>query len=421
MPLFALVDGNSFYASCERAFRPDLIGRPIVVLSNNDGCVVARSAEAKALGIRGFVPYFEIREVCERHGVAVFSSNYALYGDMSRRMMQVIGGWGIEQEVYSVDESFITLDGIPNLKDYATRIRADVLQRVGIPTCVGIGSTKTLAKLANHVGKKFPKAEGVFSWDWLTPEWQDKLMARIEVGDVWGIGRRIAEKLGIMGIHTALDLQRTDPREIKRRFNVVVERTVAELNGISCLALEDVAPNKQQIIASRSFAELVGDVDTLASAISHHACRAAEKLRQQHSEARMVGVSIRTNPFRERDTQYTGWVVVPLIHPSADSAVIARAALAGLRAIYREGYGYKKAGVILTEIGPQGLEQRDLFAPLPDPRRAKVMAVMDRVNAEYGRGALRLASEGLQRGWAMRQEQRSPRWTTHWDEIPLIR
>lgn len=417
MPLFALVDGNSFYASCERAFRPDLIGRPIVVLSNNDGCVVARSAEAKALGIKGFVPFFEIREMCERHAVAVFSSNYALYGDMSRRMMQVIGEWGIEQEVYSVDECFITLDGIPNLKDHATRLRADVLQRVGIPTCVGIGSTKTLAKLANHVGKKFPKAEGVFSWDWLTPEWQDKLMARIEVGDVWGIGRRIAEKLAAMGIHTALDLQRADPRDINRRFNVVVERTVAELNGISCLALEDVAPNKQQIIASRSFAELVGDVDTLASAISHHACRAAEKLRQQRSEARMVGVSIRTNPFRERDTQYTGWVVVPLIHPSADSTVIARAALAGLRVIYREGFSYKKAGVILTEIGPQGLEQRDLFAPLPDPRRAKVMAVIDRVNAEYGRGTLRLASEGLQRGWAMRQEQRSSRWTTHWDEL----
>ncbi|GHD81825.1 Y-family DNA polymerase [Vogesella fluminis] len=421
MPLFALVDGNSFYASCERAFRPDLIGRPIVVLSNNDGCVVARSAEAKALGIKGFVPFFEIRDMCERHGVAVFSSNYALYGDMSKRMMVVIGGWGIEQEVYSVDESFITLDGIPNLKDYATRLRADVLQRVGIPTCVGIGTTKTLAKLANHVGKKFPKAEGVFSWDWLTADWQDKLMARIEVGDVWGIGRRISEKLGTMGIHTALDLQRSDPREIKRSFNVVVERTVAELNGVNCLALEDVSPDKQQIIASRSFAELVGDFDTLASAISHHACRAAEKLRQQNSAARMVGVSICTNPFRERDSQYTGWIVIPLVHPSADSAVITHAALAGLRAIYRKGYRYKKAGVILTEIGPQGLEQRDLFVPLPDPRRAKVMAVMDRVNAEFGRGTLRLASEQLQRGWAMRQEQRSPRWTTHWEEIITVR
>ncbi len=420
MPLIALVDGNSFYASCERAFRPDLIGRPIVVLSNNDGCVVARSAEAKALGIKGFVPFFEIRDICERHGVAVFSSNYALYGDMSRRMMEVIGRWGIEQEVYSVDESFITLDGIPHLRDHATRLRADVLQRVGIPTCVGIGTTKTLAKLANHVGKKFPKAQGVFSWDWLSVDWQDRLMARIDVGDVWGIGRRISERLQTMGIHTALDLRQSDPREIKRRFNVVVERTVAELNGISCLALEDVSPDKQQIIASRSFAELVSDFDTLASSISHHACRAAEKLRRQHSVARMVGVSIRTNPFRERDSQYTGWIVVPLIHPSADTAVITRAALAGLRAIYRKGYSYKKAGVILTEVGPQGREQRDLFAPLPDPKRARVMAVMDRVNAEFGRGTLRLASEGLRRGWAMRQEQRSPRWTTHWDEIITV-
>jgi len=417
MPLFALVDGNSFYASCERVFRPDLEGKPIVVLSNNDGCVVARSAEAKMLGIKGFLPYFQIADLCRQHGVAVFSSNYALYGDMSARMMQVIGRWGIEQEVYSIDESFITLDGIPALRDYATRLRADVLQRVGIPTCVGIGPSKTLAKLANHVGKVFPKAQGVFAWDWLTPEWQDKLMARIAVSEVWGIGRRLTEQFAKMGIHTALDLKHADPKMIRRQFNVVVERTVAELNGISCLSLEDVSPAKQQIIASRSFGQLVTDFDTLASSLTHHACRAAEKLRRQHSEARLVGINIHTNRFRAQDPQYNGWLVVPLVHPSSDSVVITSAAMAGLQQVYRNGYHYKKAGIVLMEISEAGREQRDLFTPLPDPRRAALMSTMDRINREYGRGTLRLGSEGTRKDWAMRQEKRSPCWTTRWDEL----
>ncbi|BAK76484.1 DNA-directed DNA polymerase [Pseudogulbenkiania sp. NH8B] len=417
MTTFALVDGNSFYCSCERVFRPDLDGKPIVVLSNNDGCVVARSAEAKQLGIKGFVPYFEIAALCRRHEVAVFSSNYVLYGDMSRRMMTVLARWGIEQEVYSIDESFITLDGIPDLRDYTARIRADVLQRVGIPTCVGVGSTKTLAKLANHVAKVHPQCKGVFAWDWLSQHYQDQLMSRMSVGEVWGIGCRIAEKLSHMGITTVLQLMRADPRAIQRQFSVVVERTIAELNGVSCLTLEDVAPDKQQIISSRSFAELVTDFDTLASSISHHASRASEKLRLQHSAARLVGVSIRTNPFREQDLQYHGWTVVPLVHPSADTIEITRAAMAGLRAIYREGFSYKKAGAVLMEIGPAGIDQQDLFAPLPDPRRTALMATMDRVNRDFGHGTLRLASEGLTRDWAMRQEKRSPRWTTCWDEL----
>lgn len=421
MPLFALVDGNSFYASCERVFRPDLEGKPIVVLSNNDGCVVARSAEAKMLGIKGFLPYFQIADLCRRHGVAVFSSNYALYGDMSARMMQVIGRWGLEQEVYSIDESFITLDGIPALRDYATRLRADVLQRVGIPTCVGIGSSKTLAKLANHVGKVFPKAQGVFAWDWLAPEWQDKLMARIAVGEVWGIGRRLAEQFANMGIHTALDLKQADPKMIRRQFTVVVERTVAELNGVSCLSLEDVSPAKQQIIASRSFGQLVTDFDTLASSLTHHACRAAEKLRQQHSEARLVAINIHTNRFRAQDPQYNGWLVVPLVHPSSDSVVITSAAMAGLQQVYRDGYHYKKAGIVLMEISEAGREQRDLFTPLSDPRRAALMSTMDRINRDYGRGTLRLGSEGIRKDWAMRQEKRSPCWTTRWDELIRVR
>nr|WP_294865300.1 Y-family DNA polymerase [uncultured Pseudogulbenkiania sp.] len=421
MTTFALVDGNSFYCSCERVFRPDLEGRPIVVLSNNDGCVVARSAEAKRLGIKGFVPYFEIASLCRRHDVAVFSSNYALYGDMSQRMMSVLSRWGVEQEVYSIDESFITLDGIPDLRDYAARIRADVLLRVGIPTCVGIGPTKTLAKLANHVAKTRRQCQGVFAWDWLAPHYQDTLMSRLPVGEVWGIGHRLAEKLALQGITTALELKRADPRQIKRQFNVVVERTVAELNGVSCLALDDVVPDKQQLIASRSFAELVTDHDTLVSSISHHASRAAEKLRRQRSVAKLVGVSIRTNPFREQDPQYQGWIVVPLVHPSADSLVITRAALLGLRAIYHAGFAYKKAGVMLMDLRPVGADQHDLFAPLPNPRRQALMATLDRVNREFGRGTLRLASEALQPGWAMRQEKRSPRWTTCWEELPTAR
>lgn len=420
MPRFALVDGNSFYASCERVFRPDLAGRPIIVLSNNDGCVVARSAEAKALGIRGFVPYFQIRALCRQHDVAVFSSNYALYGDMSARMMAVIGRWGDAQEAYSIDESFIELSGIADLRSYAAQLRADVLQRVGIPTCVGIGHSKTLAKLANHVAKTRPQTAGVFCWDWLDEHYRDMLMSRLPVSSVWGVGARLAARLAALGIGTVLDLKRAPTGLVRQHCGVVVERIVAELNGHSCLSLEEVVPARQQIIASRSFAHRVDDFDVLAGAVTHHACRAAEKLRRQRGVARMVAVSIQTDRFHTEETQYRGWMVVPHDCPTSDSAAITRAALAGLRRIFRPGLFYKKAAVMLFELSPLALGQTDLFIPPPDPRRAAVMSVMDQVNRTFGQGTLRLASEQRVDEWAMRQALRSPRWTTRWDELPQV-
>ncbi|RKQ61961.1 DNA polymerase V [Vogesella indigofera] len=420
MSTFALVDGNSFYTSCERVFRPDLAGKPIIVLSNNDGCVVARSAEAKALGIDAFVPYYQIAAQCRRHGVAVFSSNYALYGDMSQRMMQVVARWGMAQEIYSIDESFITLDGIPELRDHAARLRADVLQRVGIPTCVGIGSSKTLAKLANSVAKTHPRCNGVFAWDWLARDWQEKLLARLAANRVWGVGRRSADKLARLGIHSALDLRRAAPPLIQRHFGVVLERTVAELNGVSCLELDDIAAPRQQLISSRSFARMVSDKCTLAAAITHHATRVGEKLRQQHSVAQLVGVSIRGNPFGDATAQ-RGWTVVPLPGPTADTLALVKAALVGLEAIYQPGYGYKKAGVVLLEIGAAQARQPDLFAVSTDPRRAALLQTLDQVNRHYGSGTLKLASEAVSADWRMRQEQRSPRWTTCWDELPVVR
>ena len=338
MPAFALVDGNSFYASCERVFRPDLAGRPIVVLSNNDGCVVARSAEAKALGISGCVPYFRIAGLCRRHGVAVFSSNYALYGDMSRRMMTVLAGHAPAQEVYSIDECLLDLTGVPERSTVARQMREAVLRRVGIPTCVGIGSSKTLAKLANYVAKSRPEWRGVFDWEAVSDRQQEQLLGEIEVSEVWGIGRRLTEQLKRMQILTALDLKRADPGRIRRQFNVVIERTVAELNGMACLSLEDIAPVRQQIISSRSFGELVEDFTTLHASVTHHVARAAEKLRQQHSVAEAIGVTIRTNPHREQDGQHHGWQVVPLVYPGSDTLTLTAAAMQALCQIWRDGY-----------------------------------------------------------------------------------
>ncbi|KMN49749.1 DNA polymerase [Chromobacterium violaceum] len=414
--MFALVDGNTFYASCERVFRPDLAGRPIVVLSNNDGCVVAASAEAKALGLKMFGPFFEIAGLCRRHKVEVFSSNYALYGDMSNRMMRVLSEFAAGQEVYSIDECFLSMDGMSDLDSHGHRIRQAVLQRVGIPTCVGFGTSKTLAKLANRVAKKRPEWGGVFAWDWLSEAEADTLMGQMPVGDIWGIGGRLTEKLGAMGITTALDLKRADPRRIKRQFSVVVERTVQELNGVSCLVLEDVAPTKQQIIASRSFSEKVTDLATLAASVAHHAARGAEKLRQQRSVAKLVAVQIMTSPFADTP-QYRPYIVVPLVQPSNDTLLITRAALAGLRHVYRPGFRYHKAGIMLMEIGDERVQQSDLFAAPPDPRRERLMATMDKINRDWGRGTLRTAAEQLTADWHMRQDLRSPCYSTRIDQL----
>ncbi|POZ61807.1 translesion error-prone DNA polymerase V subunit UmuC [Chromobacterium alticapitis] len=419
--VYALVDGNNFYASCERVFRPDLAGKPIVVLSNNDGCVVAASAEAKALaGLKMFGPFFEIAEACRLHGVEVFSSNYTLYGDMSRRMMAILAEHAPGQEVYSIDECFLDLSGVVQIESLARKMREDVRRRIGIPVSVGIGASKTLAKLANHVAKRVPGwDDGVFDWSWLPPARQDELMDSLPVGKVWGVGRKLAAALEEIRIDTALKLKQTDPRRLKRQFSVMLERTVSELNGVSCLELDEAEPERQQIIASRSFGEKPRDFNVLAAAISHHISTAAEKLRGQRGAARLVGVSIRASPFGADG--YHGYTVVPLGQPSDDTLELARAALAGLRAIYRRGHRYQKAGVILMDISPRDVRQSDLFAAPPDPRRQRLMQTMDAINRGFGKGRIKLASQALTDNWEMRQDRRSPCYTTRLSDLPSVR
>ncbi|UTH73277.1 Y-family DNA polymerase [Chromobacterium sp. IIBBL 290-4] len=420
MSAFALVDGNSFYASCERVFRPDLIGKPIVVLSNNDGCVVAASAEAKALGLKMFGPYFEIADQCREYGVTVFSSNYALYGDMSRRMMAILADFAPRQEIYSIDECFLQLDGLEDKQERARAMRENIWRRIGIPACVGIGPSKTLAKLANHLAKKHAEHGGVFSWEGRPEPEIDALLAAIPVGKVWGVGPRLAPRLAEeLEITSALELKRADPRLIQRSFGVTLERTARELAGVSCLALADIAPPRQQIISSRSFGEKAARLETLASAVSFHVAHAAEKLRAQQSVASLIAISIRTSPHQE--DPYRGYTVIPLSPATDDTLALTRAALNGLRQIFRPGRRYLKAGIVLLELAPRALRQTDLFSEPVDPRRAQLMKTLDAINQAHGRGKIKLASEALTADWEMRKDQRSPCYTTDIRQLLEVR
>jgi DNA polymerase V len=419
---FALVDGNNFYVSCERVFNPRLEGVPVVVLSNNDGCVVARSGEVKALGVKMGVPWFQLKDLAIRHGILALSSNYSLYADMSNRMMGVISRFSPDQEIYSIDECFLGLGGFPadGLADMGQRIRQQVRQWVGIPVCVGIAPTKTLAKLANHCAKKnLAGADSVCDFGRLAADDLTALFDRIAVGEVWGVGRRLSEQLNAMGIATVRALRDADTALIRREFSVVLERTVHELRGVSCLALEEVAPNKQQIMASRSFGEYVYALTDLEEAVSTYIARAAEKLRRQRSLANAVQVYIRTNPFSERQPQYQRGITVPLTQATSDTMRLTRAVLWGLKRIYRPGFAYQKAGVMLMDLHGEDQAQGVLFA-VSAPARPLLMDVIDRANARWGRGTLKLAAEGVRKPWQMKRERVSPSYTTRWDELPRV-
>ena len=419
---FALVDGNNFYVSCERVFNPKLEGRPMVVLSNNDGCVVARSAEVKALGVKMGVPWFQLKELAARHGILALSSNYTLYADMSNRMMGVLARYSPEQEIYSIDECFLGLGGFPpsDLAAMGQRMRRQVRQWVGIPVCVGIAPTKTLTKLANHCAKKnLAGTDGVCDFGQLSADELTALFDRIEVNEVWGVGRRLTERLAGMGITTVRALRDADPTQIRREVSVVLERTVRELRGVSCLALEDVAPKKQQIMSSRSFGEYVYELTDLEQAMSTYIARAAEKLRRQRSLANAVQVYIRTNPFSERQPQYQRGMTVPLTQATSDTIRLTRAALWGLKRIYRPGFAYQKAGVMLMDLHSEDRVQGVLFETTA-PARPALMDVIDRANARWGGGTLKLASEGVKKPWQMKRERMTPAYTTRWDELPRV-
>ncbi|MDE9613203.1 Y-family DNA polymerase [Citrobacter portucalensis] len=421
--MFALVDVNSFYASCETAFRPDLKGRPVVVLSNNDGCIIARNAEAKRAGVKMGDPYFKQKDLFRRYGVVCFSSNYELYADMSSRVMSTLEAMSPRCEIYSIDEAFCDLTGVRNcrvLQEFGQELKDAVYQNTGLAVGVGIAQTKTLAKLANHAAKKWQRQTGGVV-DLSNLGRQRKLMAALPVDEVWGVGRRISKKLEAMGIKTVLDLADTDIRFIRKHFNVVLERTVRELRGEPCLELEEFAPVKQEIVCSRSFGERITDYDAMRQAICSYASRAAEKLRGEHQYCRFISTFVKTSPFALNEPYYGNSASVKLLTPTQDSRDIIEAATRSLDAIWKEGHRYQKAGVMLGDFFSQGIAQLNLFDDNA-PRRGseKLMEVLDHLNAKEGKGALYFAGQGIQQQWAMKRDMLSPRYTTRFSDLLIV-
>ena len=421
--MFALCDVNSFYASCETVFRPDLKGRPVVVLSNNDGCVIARSPEAKPFVKMG-EPYFKQKDMFRRHGIIAFSSNYELYADMSNRVMTTLEELSPRCEIYSIDEAFCDLTGVRNcrdLTDFGREIRETVLRRTHLTVGVGIAQTKTLAKLANHAAKQWQRQTGGVV-DLSNLERQRKLMALLPVDEVWGVGRRISKKLEAMGIKTVLQLADTDIRFIRKHFNVVLERTVRELRGEPCLGLEEFAPVKQEIVCSRSFGGRITEYHEMRQAICSYASRAAEKLRGEHQYCRFISAFVKTSPFALNEPYYGNSASVKLLTPTQDSRDIITAATKCLDAIWRDGHRYQKAGVMLGDFYSQGVAQLNLFDDnAPRKNSEKLMEVLDHLNAKDGRGTLYFAGQGIQTAWQMKREMLSPRYTTRYSDLLKVR
>lgn len=417
--MFALIDCNNFYASCERLFRPDLHHKPIVVLSNNDGCVIARSNEAKALGIKMGEPFFRIKALCQQHHVHAFSSNYTLYGDLSRRVMVTIEEQWPHFEVYSIDEAFLDLSSMaPALREpFCYELQKKILKNTGIPTSIGIGQTKTLAKMANHVARKIVKSPVVdISCS------RDYWSQQVDVGDVWGVGRQWVHKLNKLRIQTAYDLAMTNHHLLKKQFNVVLMRTAMELTGISCGGLEDAEP-KQSILSSKSFGQMQTDFTSLAQSLSSHCARAVEKLRRQKLVTQRLWVFVHTNRFRTDLVQHFPSMELKLISSTDDLRIITRSAKRCLHRIFKSGYYYKKIGVCLEDLTPKNPRQLDMFTQLSGEQLKNteiLMTVIDNINNKYGRSTIRLAAEGYSKPWAMRGELKSPAYTTQWSDVPRV-
>lgn len=432
MPVFALADCNNFYASCERVFDPALKDRPIAVLSNNDGCVIARSNEAKALGVQMGEPFFKREAWFREQGVRVFSSNYALYGDMSQRVMRTLARFTPDLEIYSIDEAFLNLDGFGqrDLTDYGREIRATVKQWTGIPLSIGLAPTKTLAKLANRLAKKRIECGGVFEISQpvagtvrapVIPG-LDELLDRIDAADVWGVGRRYAAMLARHGIATARQLKDADQEWIRKKMTVQGLQTVLELRGIPCFDLEQAPPPRKSVLVSRSFGQPVDSLKDMREAVAAYASRCAEKLRGARLRASQLTVFLMTNPHKA-GPQYTNLAAASLPTPSSHTPELIRVGLACLERIYKDGYVYKKAGVQLNGLEPEDARQLLLFEPEPaqSERGQALMRALDGVNAKWGRNTLHYAAAGLGRPWRMRQERKSGRYTTSWQELPLAR
>ena len=420
--MFALVDVNSFYASCERVFRPDLEGKPIVVVSNNDGCIISLSREAKQFGIKMGEPYFKFKEKRYPSRVYVFSSNYALYADLSSRVMQTLTDLAPAIEIYSIDEAFVNVSGVSHclsLETFGHQMRTQVFKNTGLIVGVGIAPTKTLAKLANYAAKRWASTGGVV--DLSGRERQRKLLEKVPVEEVWGVGRRITKKLNAMGITTALELAEASSWVIRKHFNVVMERTARELRGEPCLDLEEFTPTKQQIICSRSFGHRITQYEEMHQAICAYAERAAEKLRGEHQYCRFISVFVRTSPHADNEIYYGNQASVTLMTPTNDSRDIIRAATEALGRIWLDGYRYMKAGVMLADFFSSGVAQLNLF----DDNRlransAALMAMIDSVN-HSGKGKIWFAGQGIEKSWAMKREMLSPAYTTRYADLPVAK
>lgn len=419
--MFALVDCNAFYVSCERLFQPHLEGRPVIVLSSNDGCAIARSQEAKALGIRMGDPFFKIQELVKKHKVAVFSANFALYGDISSRVMDSLKAHSPSLEIYSIDEAFLDLCSVPDqeLFSYGIHIKSIIKQWIGIPVSIGIGPTKTLAKVANHLAKGHPT--GCFM---LSRENTEEVLKTLPVHKVWGIGSRWAKKLSSFHLKTAFDLAHADISWLRKSFNVTLARTALELKGIPCLDLEEMTPLKKSMISSRSFGVPVTSFENLREAICFHASSLAEKLRQQKSKTSLISVTIKTSPFDKRRKFYSNTHLISLPAPSQDPSILLKAAVSALAHIYRPHLSYKKAGVRVLNLSPENQTAFSLFEPIEEEESAKRKALLrtiDQLNQYYGRGTLILASEGLHKSWQSKSSWVSPAFTSNWNQLMRVK
>ena len=415
----ALIDCNSFYASCERIFNPKLLGKPIVVLSNNDGCIITRSAEAKALGIKMGEPYFKAKKIIEKNNVKVFSSNYSLYGDISQRVMEILLGFSPEVEIYSIDEAFLSFKGFKNheLLTYCKHIRQTIKKWVGIPVSIGVGSTKTLSKIANHLAKKEADYEGICILK--GDEKTEEALNRIEIGDVWGIGRRLSKFLRNYEVRTAKQFAFLDRRWIRKNMGVVGEKIQLELRGVSCLDLELLPSSKKSCCVSRSFSRPIEKIEELQESIANYGSRVAEKIREEGLIAQSMSIFVLTNHFNKKEKQYSSSIKLQLDYPTSDSKLIVKRAVEGIKRIYKMGYRYKKAGIILYELhsssSVRGLLDYD------KPRTDSLMRSLDEINYRYGSSTLRLAAEGIRRSWHMRREKVSPCYTTSFDQLMIVK
>ena len=411
----ALIDCNNFYASCERIFNPRLIGKPIVVLSNNDGCIITRSAEAKELGIKMGEPYFKAKKIIDKNNVRVFSSNYSLYGDISQRVMETLARFASDVEIYSIDEAFLGLNGFENyeLSKYCQYIRRTIKQWVGIPVSIGVSTTKTLSKIANNLAKKNKEYDGVC----ILKSWFDinEALKLTSIEDVWGIGRRLSVFLKKYKINTAYDFTQLDKGWIRKNMGVVGEKTFLELCGVSCIELELIPSDKKSCCVSRSFSKPVEKIDDLEESISSYGTRVAEKIREEGLVAESMSIFVLTNYFNRKEKQYSNSIKLQLPYSTNNSIKIVKRALEGIKKIYRQGYRYKKAGVILY-----GLTKAKQTRGLLDYDRESsdsIMNTLDRINERYGSSTIRLASEGVDKSWSMRRESVSPCYTTRFDDL----